>query len=439
MEFLVLQRLFTLACATLACATGLLLASACFSPNYGSAGFTCSASGECPSGYQCQSDGICHRNGAPGLPDANPDADPNAPDAGPDAADVQQNSCASPGQLSEGTDVPGTIVGAGDELDLNCATSGGNDAVHEFSVATNRDLLVVVEPEGLLNLHASLRTKAGCLQPDDIACIRRSFGTRYMSVADQPAGSYNVVVEGATDGDYSIRYETREVDSGFGYWQQNRVGNYTPLTGPGVQSLTVANSDDEKTFTVALPFAFPFYGVDRNSINLHTNGFGSFDALLPGVEEENHINDCSFDATTPFNMIAPFWDDLHPTDAGGGAGGTSASTLRYELQGTAPYQRFVIEWGNWSIVESEPCGAGGCFVLNTGIHHQAILHQSGDIEFRYGSRSAPGSTMSCAEPHLGCSATIGLRNSDGSDNDEAGCDGASLVNNGNVIYFVHPF
>ena len=84
------------------------------------------------------------------------------------------------------------------------------------------------------------------------------------------------------------------------------------------------------------------------------------------------------------------------------------------------------------------CSGPGCIIQNTFINHQAILYENGDIEFHYGPRNAPSSQNGCATPHLGCSATVGLRNSDGLDNDEFGCNGATLIDNGTVIYFVHP-
>jgi hypothetical protein len=67
-----------------------------------------------------------------------------------------------------------------------------------------------------------------------------------------------------------------------------------------------------------------------------------------------------------------------------------------------------------------------------------VLHENGDIEFRYGPREAPASSSQCGQQHLGCSATIGLRSSNGTfDADQLECNENSVAE-GDVIYWVHP-
>lgn len=60
----------------------------CFSPKQPACAFSCAKDGDCPAGYSCEADGICHRAGTqetcdlPSLNDAAQDA--GADDAGAD-------------------------------------------------------------------------------------------------------------------------------------------------------------------------------------------------------------------------------------------------------------------------------------------------------------------------------------------------------------------
>jgi hypothetical protein len=67
-----------------ALATG---SGACFSPHQPACAFSCAVSHECPTGYACGGDGLCHRADGQGhcsLDPSQPDAGTSPPDGGSD-------------------------------------------------------------------------------------------------------------------------------------------------------------------------------------------------------------------------------------------------------------------------------------------------------------------------------------------------------------------
>lgn len=72
-------------------AVSLVALGACYSPPQPDCGFSCRRNGECPDGYTCQSDGVCHRNGSPATVICAADARIDSPqpiDAPPADADM---------------------------------------------------------------------------------------------------------------------------------------------------------------------------------------------------------------------------------------------------------------------------------------------------------------------------------------------------------------
>jgi hypothetical protein len=81
-------------------------------------------------------------------------------------------------------------------------------------------------------------------------------------------------------------------------------------------------SFDDTYVAQALPFAFPFYGNEYNSVFVTSNG------LLTFSEGGSYSfgNDALPSAGAPNNMICAFWDDLDPEEGG---------TVRYYHDPTA--------------------------------------------------------------------------------------------------------
>lgn len=149
---------------------------------------------------------------------------------------------------------------------------------------------------------------------------------------------------------------------------------------------------DDGVAGVTLPFAFSLYGVSSAELAIGNNGelvFGTLDAVSAAF---NDTLPSTFAILGPGALIAPFWDDF------GEAGGD----VYWEVLGTAPDRRAVIEWDRPH------------FLFDDGGHAdvEAILGEDGSLSFQYAS-TVFGDP---ANPDWdnGGSATVGLQNADAS-------------------------
>ena len=424
----------------------------CFDVSYGDPSFRCEPpDGACPDGYECGADGYCRRDPVGGGDTdggdhtdgshvvGDPDGDPGAFDAGDDldaaidydAGDPPDNdTCAAPAALTQGVAAAGTTVGATDDLAIAaaCLASDGPDVVHELDLAGPAALLVTATPTDDWAMAVSLREDATCTDDDpDVSCVASAPGPYYINRPNLADGLYDVVVDGAAGdtGPYTLRYDVGPADSTFGYWKLRTAGNtYTALVG----ATNVASLADETVVTVNMPFVFPFYGGSYSDVVISANGYLSFD-LGAVTAAERYNNDCPFVDSLPNEMIAVFWDDLFPDSV-------APPSLRYKFDGVAPNRTMSVEWVNFDIFESVPC-QGQCDGLGSLVQHMVVLHENGDIEFRYGPRQAATAGLQCMTQHQGCSATIGLRGGDTFDADVSACN-TNDVADGDVIRWIHP-
>ncbi|MEZ4686441.1 MAG: hypothetical protein R3B47_10365 [Bacteroidia bacterium] len=122
---------------------------------------------------------------------------------------------------------------------------------------------------------------------------------------------------------------------------------------------TLALGDDQVAQSIPIGFSFEFYCNTFSQLYLSSNGWLSFTATTAS----SFANSPVVTATAPNNLIAMFWDDLHP-----GLGGT----VRYQTLGTAPNRVFVIEFLN-----VPRC----CASTNPTVSGQVVLFEgSDDIE-----------------------------------------------------------
>lgn len=354
------------------------------------------------------------------------------------------DDCSSPDLLPVNTTRAGTTLGGDDDLALEavCLASDGPDTVHQISLGAAAGVLITVTPTVPTDwpIAVSLRDAASCAVADpDLGCRASSPGPRLINKPNLPLGSYSVIVDGAGGeaGDYTIRYATRAADSTFGYLPILTTGNtYTPMTGTFTQiGTTVPPGNDDVIFHIPdIGFTFPYHGSTVGQVWVATNGWLTLTDPAGMANLDQFFNDCPLNGTTPHNTIAVFWDDMFLS-------GTNGSVMRHQTVGTAPNRRFVVEWVAMGIFESTLDGddcPGGCNSLATSVTQMVVLHENGDIEFRYGPRTAPGVSRQCGSQHLGCSATIGLENVDGSDVDSQAACNTNSIANGHVIYWVHP-
>ena len=152
------------------------------------------------------------------------------------------------------------------------------------------------------------------------------------------------------------------------------VWNDISTTGTLVTGL----GDDNVVGPLPLGFSFPFYENTYTSVNLSANGFLVLGSTSTSLTNQNIPN-----TTTPNNLIAWCWDDLH------GAGANSA--VYYRNMGNY----WIIQFTNYS---TYPVSA-----TNT-ITAQVHLYSNGNIRIYY-NNVAPGFPVN--------SATVGIENNTG--------------------------
>ncbi len=82
--------------------------------------------------------------------------------------------------------------------------------------------------------------------------------------------------------------------------------------GPGTIVSEITNEDAD-TVTLPLLFTFTYYGEDYNTIGVCSNGFTEFPT---STYRFGDFNTGIPDPAGPRAMLAPFWDDLNPAEAG---------------------------------------------------------------------------------------------------------------------------
>ncbi len=204
-----------------------------------------------------------------------------------------------------------------------------------------------------------------------------------------PAGEYTLGVRGpsacvesasqdvdVTGGDVLLDVELATRADAFGY-------RCTPVPlslEPGTERLNLGAFNS--SVRVDLPFPFPFYGGNEDSVSIHTAGYLSF---IHGPSSAGNGPIPSQDL--PNAAIYPHWGDvwmdylplLSPSPDQGIYVGT---------HGTAPNRHFVVEYRDVDM------GSPGTFA--------AVLHEDGAIELHY--ERVPGQ---------GQRATVGLENHGG--------------------------
>jgi hypothetical protein len=128
---------------------------------------------------------------------------------------------------------------------------------------------------------------------------------------------------------------------------------YGPAASVAPVPVTLFDDDDA---TVPIGFNFEFFGNAYSSINIHSNGYLSFNS------------DLNFTVGTPLptpsepnELIAFAWDDWNPSDGG---------TITYETTGTAPNRTFVVTFSG-----VPHFGSGGALTMTV----QTILYEGSNI------------------------------------------------------------
>ncbi len=158
------------------------------------------------------------------------------------------------------------------------------------------------------------------------------------------------------------------------------------ITQAGYDSLTTGTqlslTGDDAFEAVTMPFTFSFADVPYASINVGTNGFMNF-----GTGSTAFSNNLSA-TTAPFNVVAPFWDDMFFH--------TGESNVTTATLGTAPNRVFVIQYNN---AGRYPASSAWRLNFQTRFYETTNI-----IEFTYGGTTPGTETFS---------ASIGLKGATG--------------------------
>jgi len=154
---------------------------------------------------------------------------------------------------------------------------------------------------------------------------------------------------------------------------------WVDITGSGVP-LPFLEDNDCANIPFPPKVIFTFYGEEKADVTIASNGYLSFDTdPCPGGSYDNTnipLND------PPNDLIAPFWDDLNPSQGG-------------QIYFKDEIDRFIVSW------------IGIPHYDNLGSYtFQVILNYDGTIVYQYQDMGNGGPTDS---------ATIGIENADGAD------------------------
>ena len=179
---------------------------------------------------------------------------------------------------------------------------------------------------------------------------------------------------GPDTGDYIWR-DSNEPDGPLFVW------NDISSTGTEV-NFNNGNDDDGYTNAIGIGFPFEFYGVNRSSVRISTNGFLAFESLTNSARTNKPIPS----EAAPNSIIAAFWDDLDGKSQG----------EAYYLQEA---DKFTVQFTNWQkYYSSLDGGSSGSYTF------QIVLLPNGKIKIFY--KEMNGALNE---------ATVGIENTDGSD------------------------
>ena len=186
---------------------------------------------------------------------------------------------------------------------------------------------------------------------------------------------------------------------------------FEDISGSGTRIL---NGTDESSVEISIPFLFQFYGGDYDQINISTNGLMSFGgAITSGV----NVN-TDFAPSPNVHAIYVLWDDWHFIPNNDGLGCCSdADGVYWEVKGTTPNQRLIVQWNRAYGVTSSP----------ESVTFEAILFENTNrVVFQYQDVTS-GDTR-----NSGASATVGIRRerSEGSMSVSIGCFSACNAGGG---------
>ncbi|NUT35572.1 MAG: S8 family serine peptidase, partial [Hamadaea sp.] len=212
----------------------------------------------------------------------------------------------------------------------------------------------------------------------------------FVAVAD---GTYDVVathVAPVLCNAPTARSLTLGADAAVDFALPNRTDRYgytcTPATPGWIDAHDrLALEGDEDVATVALPFPVRYYGVERTTAYVTTNGLVNLAAHRLGDYENTSLPGLG----DPSGVVAAFWDDLIIDER---------AKVQTALVGAPGQRRFVVEWDD-ALLASDG---------TTRVSAEVIFAENGDITLQYHQ-------IGTGPAARGGGATIGIENVAGTD------------------------
>ena len=158
------------------------------------------------------------------------------------------------------------------------------------------------------------------------------------------------------------------------------TGTYNAITGTTLGATAIG--DDVGIGNLPIGFTFNYNGVDQTVFAASSNGL-----LLLGNTTVALTGFSSNALASTANVISPLWDDNN----------TTGGSIIYSTTGTAPNRVLTVQWTGMHV-------AGSGSSTNPTINMQALLYESGNVQFIYGAQSAALSSPT---------ATIGISGASG--------------------------
>lgn len=178
---------------------------------------------------------------------------------------------------------------------------------------------------------------------------------------------------------YTIRYSATDPEL---------TQAFEDIRNTGTLLETVSVSDDASE-EVTISFDFPFYGQTFTNLYVGSNGLI---VLGSSGGADQYTNYPLPSENAPFNLIAPLWSDLYPTNLGGGEYGGGTFDEITEVHYQEFEDRLIIQYSDMSDY------------LNNGLNtFQVVLYADGVIDFVYDN----------VDINFGFDYVVGLQNETG--------------------------
>lgn len=164
-------------------------------------------------------------------------------------------------------------------------------------------------------------------------------------------------------------------------------------------------TDDTATDAAPLPFAFTLFSTASTHYTVSSNGVIELWPNALGESLAQSTNRNIPNVAAPNGFIAPFWDDLVPSD--------ETTTVRAAAFGVAPNRRFVVQWSRWEVL-----GAPSSLLT----FQVKLFEATRVIDFHYCTLTPAGGAA------YGSNATIGVEDATGTRGVEIGYDRVNALN-----------